>query len=131
MIKLLKSVLTLTLCMSFVILLSDCNREKKNIGLQGFQRCFSPEGGNVSQEFYAPEDWSVSYDNNSKIASWLSISPSSGSGSDELINLQLTATVNNDMQSRQQIFYITIGGTKYTYSVTQDGREKGSQVCNF
>lgn len=107
----------------FVIFISflACSKEETTIGLQGFEMCFTRDGGNVSRNLNAPQPWTIKFRDSTTGAAWLSVNQSSGTGRDTLIDLMFTAEVNNSEQNRRITVVINIGGNEYAYPVIQDG----------
>ncbi len=98
-----------------------CGKDEVKIGLQGFEICYTTEGGNVSRKLNAPEPWSITFKDSSTSANWVYVNQSSGTGRDSLIDLMFTAEVNNSEQNRRITVVITIGGVVHNYPIVQDG----------
>ncbi|MEG1616350.1 MAG: BACON domain-containing protein [Bacteroidales bacterium] len=117
----------ITLFTLLLLAFTACNDEKNGPGLQNVDTlCFTIDGGDTSEELVAEQAWSISV--NAGTDPWLTVSPLSGGGSTDPINLIFKALVNNNAQSRTAEVTITIGTKKYTYSVFQDGTTENS--CN-
>ena len=111
----------LILFSSFVFLIMSCDdSNKQKVGFQTFTNlCFTVQGGDTSDQIYAPEEWSITISDD--IDEWLTIKPLSGNGSSSKINVILNAKVNNNPESRSGTIHLNIGNKKDTYLVFQDG----------
>ncbi len=111
------------LCLSLLALLlfaCDGKSENHGAGLQDINGlCTSSEQNNVSNQLRAEEAWSITIADN---GDWLSVSPSSGTGSVNLINLIFNVQANNNAQSRSTEVEVLIGDTSYPYQFSQDGQ---------
>ena len=119
--KHIKEILILIPFFAIFISFIACGKDDSKIGLQGFEICYTTDGGNVTRKLNAPQPWSVSFKDSSTSANWVSVNQSSGTGRDTLIDLMFTAEVNNSEQNRRITVVITIGGVVYNYPIIQDG----------
>ena len=80
--------------------------------------CFPASGGNLIDQLYASSEWRIQV---STRINFIRVTPNSGSGSPNPINLTIVANVNNDTDSRSAILELIIDGEVKTYSIFQDG----------
>ncbi|MGL4293766.1 MAG: BACON domain-containing protein [Bacteroidales bacterium] len=114
---------------SLLFLHTGCNDNAGDIkqGLTVIDNiCFSTDGGDVSNTLLANDSWSITLPGDNL---WLSVSPGSGQGSANPINLIFNAQVNNNTGSRSQQVILRIGDKTFQYTANQDGTL--NQVCNF
>jgi hypothetical protein len=118
-------IITLLVALGCALLFCGCNDSDSHPepGLQNANLCFVANGGNVSNQLAAADNWRIDIPAE---ASWLTVTPSSGSGKSGLINIVFTATVNNNADIREQQVDVVVGDKKSTYIASQDGLEQQS-----
>ena len=107
-----------------IIACDDHDNNKNNNGFTIANFCFTTQGGNTSNYLRADANWKIVVPGYNP---WVTFKPSQGTASENLINVIMTATVNNDPGSRSTDVMVIIGTDTISYNCSQDGTQ--DQVC--
>ncbi len=110
-----KRLLTLIL---IIPLLICCNKQPDpQIDISsGTEFSFTEEAGSGTVKFTSNTDWTAT-----PSESWVTVSPTSGSASDQSVTLTVACEANADTEARTATVTITAGGATKTVTITQDG----------
>lgn len=97
---------------------SDSEPDRVSVSMPSVN--FSESGGSQSIQVTSNTNWTVS-----GAPSWLTVSPSQGSGNG---GFSVTASTNTDKSNRSCVLYISAGNASASVSINQSGKQQPTQV---